>query len=879
MAQRKKKINATKRGPKKPPVKGWRRVFGTPAFANRYAIAAVIVLLATTLFWAISSASLQLGNADQLVNPYLFASSATFHGALLPAAHSFLVKWPVFFLIKLFGFSGAAFTIFTVGLVIATVASLVLVMYRIERRPLVFGTLCLALASALLLVPAQPYAGGILPVNMAMIATRNLEYVLYIAGLVLFIRSPKLKSRGFWLGIGLMGLLVASDRLFLALSLGGALLALVAYALSRGWNLVSLSVDWLAGSIIAGAGAAGILWLLQAGKATHIIGQASAGASPYALAHSARDIALGIIYAVQGLLTNFGANPAYDATIVRNIPHQAYARLAGLGGPGFVVNALILVFGAFAVWRIMRASLKSNKGRAGKLDDTAKLSIMLVWSTLAAVGVFVTTSHYYAVDARYLSIALFAVFVSAATFARKQKWRPETIVACGAVILVGIAFGLMAAGRSYANDKSAMAGINERDKLVAQVLARHPVQVLVGDYWRVVPTKFVSGSKLDIMPLAGCTQPLDSLSSQSWQPDLRKHSFAYLLSLDRGLTNYPQCALKQIVTAYGRPNASTVIAGSLSQPKELLLFYDHGTRKSAPKTTPLPQGPATVVPISADQLSSNTSCAGPTVMNVVAHQDDDLLFMNPDLLHDLKAGHCVRTVYVTAGDAGAGRFYWLSREQGSEAAYSNMIGAKDLWIQRIVQLANNEFVTVATPSNNSKVSLVFMHLPDGNVKGDGFSASHNESLERLEAKKISLLHAVDGQSVYSSTQLTSAISSLMSVYQPTEIRTQANFVSHTYPDHSDHMAVGRYTQLAYAQYEKQQYEGLVTIPLQFYIGYPVHQMAANVSGADLQAKESAFLTYAGFDGNVCRTAQQCRQTPTYNAYLTRQYKTTADINY
>jgi LmbE family N-acetylglucosaminyl deacetylase len=877
MAQRKKNFTAPKHSPKKPPVKGWKRVFGTPAFATRYAIAAVAVLLITTLFWAISSASLQLGNADQLVNPYLFTNSATFHGALFPVAHSFLVKWPVFFLVKLFGFSGTAFTAFTVGLVIVTIASLVLVMYRIERRPLVFGTLCLALASALLLVPAQPYAGGILPVNMAMIATRNLEYVLYIASLVLFIRSPKLKSWGFWLGIGLMGLLVASDKLFLALSLGGALLALVAYALRSGWNLVSLSVDWLVGSIVAGAGAVGVLWLLQAGKTTHIVAQSS-GTSPYALAHSAHDITLGVIYAAQGLLTNFGANPAYDATIVRNIPHQAYARLASLSGPGFVVNACVLVFGVYAAWRIMRASLRRNKGKASPPDGPARLSIMLVWSSLAAVGVFVTTSHYYAVDARYLSIALFAVFVSAATFARKQKWQPQTIVACGVIILIGIVFGLMAAGRSYANDRGAMADINERDKLIAQVLARHPVQVLVGDYWRVVPVKFVSGSKLDIMPLASCSQPLGSLSSKAWQPDLRKHSFAYLLSLDHSLTNYPKCTLKQIVTAYGRPNASTVIAGSLSQPKELLLFYDHGAHKSAPKTTPLPQGPSTVVPVSLDQLP-NTSCTGPTIMNIVAHQDDDLLFMNPDLLHDLKAGHCVRTVYVTAGDAGAGRFYWLSREQGSEAAYSNMIGTKDLWIQRIVRLASNEFVTVDTPRDNSKVSLVFMHLPDGNVKGEGFSASHNESLERLEAKKISLLHAVDGQSVYSSTQLTSAISSLMSVYQPTEIRTQANFVSHTYPDHSDHMAVGRYTQRAYAAYEKQQYEGLVTIPLQFYIGYPVHQMAANLSGAELQAKESAFLAYAGFDGNVCRTAQQCRQTPTYEAYLTRQYKTTANINY
>ncbi len=39
-------------------------------------------------------------------------------------------------------------------------------------------------------------------------------------------------------------------------------------------------------------------------------------------------------------------------------------------------------------------------------------------------------------------------------------------------------------------------------------------------------------------------------------------------------------------------------------------------------------------------------------MAVVAHQDDSLLFLSPDLLHDIQAGDCVTTVYVTAGDGG-----------------------------------------------------------------------------------------------------------------------------------------------------------------------------------------------------------------------------------
>jgi hypothetical protein len=39
-------------------------------------------------------------------------------------------------------------------------------------------------------------------------------------------------------------------------------------------------------------------------------------------------------------------------------------------------------------------------------------------------------------------------------------------------------------------------------------------------------------------------------------------------------------------------------------------------------------------------------------LDVVAHEDDDLLFMNPDIQHDIRAGVCVTTVFLTAGDDG-----------------------------------------------------------------------------------------------------------------------------------------------------------------------------------------------------------------------------------
>src|SRR5579859_342137 len=179
---------------------------------------AAIVLMVTTFFWALLGARLNQLNADQLVNSFLFEDANTLHNAAFPGSHTFLIKWPIFFLIGAFGSSRNLFIALTVLIAMATIAGLMYVLWRINRRPLIFGTLCLALASVLLLVPTVPYPGALLPVNMAMITTRNLEYLLYIAALALTVRAPRVKSWSFGLGLACLSLLIASDKLFLTLS-------------------------------------------------------------------------------------------------------------------------------------------------------------------------------------------------------------------------------------------------------------------------------------------------------------------------------------------------------------------------------------------------------------------------------------------------------------------------------------------------------------------------------------------------------------------------------------------------------------------------------------------------------------------------------------
>lgn len=844
------------------------RLSKRPLFGPLYVIFALAVLAATSLTWTILSAKLQNQNADQLVDPHMFASKATLQGATLPGAHAFLLKWPLFWLTHLGGITAGRLIVYTVLTVLLTIGLLVFLLWRVDRRPLVFGTLCLALASVLLLIPAQPAPGALLPVNMAMLATRNLEYILYIICLYLVVSGKRLLHWRMAVAVVGLGVLFASDKLFLVLAGGAALALLLIAALTARWRLATVAARWLVVSI-AGALLAAIL--LAVAQRLQLVQIAGAGSTnPYGLSLQPKQLLLGLIYAVLGLLTNFGANPGYDGTVLRSLPRLVVSHLVSLSGVSYLVNMLVFIAVLIAVVSLFKVYARKDVKHAPPFNRAGDLACLLVASSVVALAVFVVTNHYYAVDARYLTIALFAGFFSLAVYLRSRDWQTGRLVIAGGILTLSCLLALPGVASSYFAGRTALSEAQERNALIVEALQNHPVQHLVGDYWRVLPITLSDKQAVQPVPLANCTTVQTAQSSQAWTKGWQDHSFAYLLNLERGPSGYPACSINSVVQAYGHPNASLLIAGSYAKPKEMLLLYDRGVHR-VPTNRTMPVSP-TIAPIALDDVPAPT-CEGPSVLNIVAHQDDDLLFINPDTVNALRAGDCVHTVYLTAGDAGQGSFYWLSRESGSEAAYDEMDGpGKDIWTQRTVELAKRQYVSIVNPSGNRKLSLVFMHLPDGGIHGDGFAATHHESLSKLQRESGSTIHSVDGQSSYTHNELVNALVSLMTLYKPSEIHTQSfQNESDQYPDHSDHLAVGAFVQEAYAQYEQQQYDNQVSIPIRYYIGYPIHAMAANINDGELAEKQAAFLAYAAYDRSVCGSAESCLHTPTYGAYLQRQY--------
>ena len=255
-------------------------------------------------------------------------------------------------------------------------------------------------------------------------------------------------------------------------------------------------------------------------------------------------------------------------------------------------------------------------------------------------------------------------------------------------------------------------------------------------------------------------------------------------------------------------------------------------------------------------------------MQIVAHPDDDLLFMNPDLIRSIDTGACIRTVYLTAADAGGAAYYWLGRQLGVEAAYSDMAGSHRSWQSQSVQLAGGQHATISSPRGDDRVALLFLNLPDGNQRGQGYAATQYASMQRLHGGLIHSIKSVDGQSVYTLADVESNLRQLFDFFEPTEVRFLAPHVPAQYVDHSDHNATGEIVREALSNYTPEWTEQARVVE---YAGYPIHGAPENVHEGDLARKEAAFLRYAKHDDGVCQDRESCYENTVYGIYLTRQY--------
>lgn len=803
------------------------------------------ILLATSLFWAILSARVQNYNADQVVDGFLFETSNIFGAASFPGAHSFLIKWPLFALSAALGNTTTVVTVLTVACALIPVAALALALRVIERRNTVLCLWFLALSCLLLLVPAQPAPGVLLPVNFAMFTTRNLEYAVLLAIVGLLVRSRSWRSPLGWLAVVLAIPLIASDGIFAPLLVGASGLAVLLQLARLRFKVDSLltwqPLRWLVLTLLASVGAAVIIKCLVVFGFTDI--STASGASPYGLVHNVRQLTQAVAYSLISLMTLFGANPAYDHAMLSGWV-QAFAKgLTNVKNLGYVGNLFILAFimvqAAGFSWQQLR--IASARGRA------AKLASFLLLSGVVASAIYALTDHYYPVDARYLAVWFFALTLAAAVSLRAQviSRRSRQLVGLGLLIL--LPFAISGSYEQYIRTQVALQSQVSFHAAAASLVQQYHVDTLVGNYWDVMPIRQQSTHRPTVVPLADCTIAQTALASRAWRQAQASDTIAYLLNAAPQATGYPVCSLAQISAHFGKPTRIIPVKSD-GHPDSQLLIYDNGMRQVVNKK------PKTL---------GTVSCTHGSLMQIVAHEDDDILFMNPDLQATINQGSCVTTVFMTAGDAGAGNGYAHSRREGSYAAYATMYHRADRWSIKD-QVIHGQSVTIATLQGVPRVSLIFLNLPDGNVTGKGFKNDNFESLARLQSGSIGEIAAIEGHASYDAASLEAMLLRLMNIYRPNEIRTLNYSTNQHDGDHSDHHAAGYFATQAFRVYGG-------AADLKSYIGYTGRSLPANVGGVELVAKEATFFAYGAYDGGVCTSVDFCNNHTAYGTYLARQY--------
>jgi hypothetical protein len=194
-------------------------------------------------------------------------------------------------------------------------------------------------------------------------------------------------------------------------------------------------------------------------------------------------------------------------------------------------------------------------------------------------------------------------------------------------------------------------------------------------------------------------------------------------------------------------------------------------------------------------------------MNIVAYEDDDIIFMNPDIAHAIQQKHSILTVFLTAGDAGAGPGYMVTREQAARAGYANMAGVADSdssWTALPVNISGVPFVKMLQmkrAKGKAPIYLVFLRLPAGSEGGLSVDASPNdpnvfESLRMLWLGSSPIIDSLPDPNYmsdptdlvnvqyqpyansWSKPTLITTLTNLMIWFQPTVIRS-ADSTGHT----------------------------------------------------------------------------------------------------
>ncbi|MFG2622424.1 PIG-L family deacetylase [Streptomyces sp. NPDC048507] len=286
-------------------------------------------------------------------------------------------------------------------------------------------------------------------------------------------------------------------------------------------------------------------------------------------------------------------------------------------------------------------------------------------------------------------------------------------------------------------------------------------------------------------------------------------------------------------------------------------------------------GPAAALPVS--------TTAG-SVVQIVAHPDDDLFFMNPDLSRSLLAGLPLTTAYLTSGEAdgrneahgGEARDpaqpadrarYAEARQNGIRSAYAQMATGDrtSAWTRTVIPTAGGGQAELDVLVARPQVHLVWLQLREARSPAgenpDSLRGLWNGAIPALGAQ-LTTGTPVGQAFTYTRDQLVRSIAGILERYRPTTIRMQdptPNRYEDTgkYTDHQDHMYGARFVQAATAQYA-QDVTDRPRFCVQNYLGYHNGTLPHALDPQTAATKIGFLRTYAWQDRtDYCGSPSGC----------------------
>ncbi|MFH9722843.1 PIG-L family deacetylase [Streptomyces sp. NPDC017254] len=328
------------------------------------------------------------------------------------------------------------------------------------------------------------------------------------------------------------------------------------------------------------------------------------------------------------------------------------------------------------------------------------------------------------------------------------------------------------------------------------------------------------------------------------------------------------------------PRRRTVLAAALAVTSAVAGCSVPEPRRTAPTVDPAPGKPI---------ASARTRRA--LLLQVAAHPDDDLYFMNPDTQRLLDSGVPLVSVYVTAGEhTGRNRIdgmpetppdraaYSSARHQGLRQSYAEALGLPMFtpWRREVLTLPGGRRAEIDTLGHGGRrVELVFLNLPMHTTRRYMAVPAlwHDRALElRTHLPAGSPLTRSD---TYDYDQLVGVLVELLRRYRPTVVHTldpdpdiqtgdeatrKRDSEQPGYSDHGDHTAVACFTWAALSRWVSDAVRDGVPIPAfttTAFRGYYNRHWPKNLPPQVLGEKAARLVPYGGDPDWRCGNPSGC----------------------